>query len=43
MMLECNLELVGQVLLFAKASKRTRKSTHDTRLCGAVQGLHIAI
>ena len=36
-MLECNLKLVGQVLLFANASKSTRKSLHGTRLCGVVQ------
>ena len=43
MMLECNLKLVGRVLLFANVSKSTRKSTHSTRLCGVAQGLHIAI
>ena len=43
MMLECNLKLVGRVLLFANANKSTRKSIHGTRLCGAAQGLHIAI
>ena len=34
MMLECNLELVCRVLLFANSSKNTCKSTHGTRLCG---------
>ena len=40
MMLECNLELVGRVILFASVSKSTRKSTHVTRLCGVAQDLH---
>ena len=42
-MLECNLKLLSRVLLFPNARKRTRKSTHDTRLGGVAQGLHIAI
>ena len=42
-MLECNLKLVGRVLLFANARKSTRKSTHGTRLCGVAQGLHIVL
>ena len=42
-MLECNLKLVCRVLLFANTSKGTRQSKHGTRLCGAAQGLHIAI
>ena len=35
--------LVSRMLLFANASKSTRKSTHGTRLCGVAQGLHIVI
>ena len=35
-------QLKAYILLYI-SSKSTRKSTHDTRLCGAAQGLHIAI
>ena len=42
-MLGCKLKLAGRVVLFACASKSTRKSTQGTRLCGVAQGLHIAI
>ena len=43
MMLECNLELVRRVLLFANASKSSRKSTHGTRLCRVAQGLYTVL
>ena len=43
MMLECNLKVVHRVPLFTNVSTSTLKSTHDTRLCGVAQGLHIAI
>ena len=35
-------QLKAYILLYI-SSKSTRKSTHSTRLCGAAQGLHIAI
>ena len=35
-------QLKAYILLYI-SSKSTRKSTHGTRLCGAAQGLHIAI
>ena len=36
------LMIKAYILLYI-SSKSTRKSTHGTRLCGAAQGLHIAI
>ena len=42
-MLECNLNLVSRVPLFANTNKSTRKSSYGTRFSRVAQGLCIAI
>ena len=43
MILECNLNLVGRLLLFVNTRKSTHQSVHGARLGGVAQDLHIVI